>query len=142
MNLLSSISTTLVPLLGRLLLSALFVWGGLGKLTAPSQTIGFIAHVGLPVPTVAYVIAVVVELGGGVLLVLGAFTRPVAVVLALWCLVTAEIFHFGPGGYENLVNGYKNLGLTGGFLYVLAHGAGLWSVDALRGARARAAAAA
>ncbi len=126
------VDATLTPLLGRLMLAAIFIWGGLGKAMAAAATIGYIAHSGLPVPQAAYVIAVAVELGGGVLMALGAFARPVAVILAIWCLVTAAIFHFIPGGYENLINGYKNLAMAGGFLFVAAHGAGLWSVDALR----------
>ncbi len=135
------IDVTLTPLLGRLLLAALFVWAGALKAMSASGTIGYIAHSGVPVPELAYAVAVIVELGGGILLALGAFTRPVAVVLALWCLVTGLLFHFIPGGYENLINGYKNLAMAGGFLYVAAHGAGLWSVDAMRGSTGRVSAA-
>lgn len=139
---LSRTEPTLVPLLGRLLLAGLFIWAGALKAAGPAGTIGHIAQAGLPVPTLAYGVALLVELGGGVLLVLGAFTRPVAIVLALWCVVTGVIFHLVPGGYPNLVNWYKNLSMAGGFLYVAAFGAGPWSVDALRRPNARVAAAA
>ena len=139
MNPFKGFDATLTPLLGRLMLAALFIWGGLGKLMAAGPTIGYIAHSGLPAPSLAYAVAVAVELGGGILLAVGAFTRPVAVILAIWCLVTGAIFHFMPGGMENLINGYKNLAMAGGFLYVAVHGAGLWSVDASRAGRSRAA---
>ncbi len=132
---------TLTPLLGRLMLAALMIWAGLGKAMMPGAIIGYIGHSGLPAPQLAYAVAVAVELGGGILLAVGFLTRPIAVVLAIWCLVTGLIFHFIPGGMENMINGYKNLAMAGGFLYVAAHGAGVWSVDGSRAGGGRLAAA-
>ncbi len=126
------LDNTLTPLLGRLMLAAIFIWAGAGKLMQSAGTIGYIGKVGLPAPQAAYWVAVVVELGGGILLALGLFTRPVAAVLAVWCLVTAAIFHFQPSDYEQMINTYKNLAMAGGCLYAAAYGAGLWSVDATR----------
>ncbi len=142
MNGLNRFDTTLTPLLGRLMLAAIFIWSGLLKTMAAGSTMAYIAKMGLPAPQLGYAVAIVVELGGGIALASGVFTRPVAVVLALFCLVTALVFHFIPGGYPNLVHGYKNLAMAGGLLYVAAYGAGLWSVDAMRaGAGGRTAAA-
>ncbi len=121
---------TITPLLGRLMLAAIFIWGGLGKLQAPDAVMGYIQHVNLPQPQYAYYVAVAVELGGGLLLAVGLLTRLVAVILAVWCLVTAYIFHFDPSSVEQMINAYKNLAMAGGLLYVAAHGAGLISVDA------------
>jgi putative oxidoreductase len=126
---------TLTPLLGRLMLAAIFVWGGLGKAMQPGGTIGYIGHAGLPMPQAAYAVAVIVELAGGLLLAVGLLTRPVAVLLAVWCLVTAAIFHADFAQLEMLINAYKNLAIAGGLLYVAASGAGLWSLDAMRGRR-------
>lgn len=126
------LDNTLTPLLGRLMLAAIFIWSGFGKLMQPAGTIGYMAKIGLSMPQAAYWLAVVVELGGGILIALGLFTRPVAAVLAIWCLATAAIVHLHPGDIEQMINAYKNLAMAGGFLYVAAYGAGLWSVDAAR----------
>ena len=97
---------------------------------AAGGTIGYIASAGLPVPPAAYAVTLLVELGGGILLLLGLFTAPVALVLALWCLVTALIFHTG-GDRVSHAMFMKNIALVGGFLFVAAHGAGAWSIDAM-----------
>jgi putative oxidoreductase len=124
------IDTPALPALGRLLMAWFMVSAGWGKLMAASATIGFIASAGLPFPTLAYIVALVVEIGVGLLLLVGLFTGPVGIVLALWCLVTALIFH-GGDDRVNQIMFHKNLALTGGFLFVAALGAGAWSVDAL-----------
>src|SRR6476661_939523 len=82
-----------VASLGRLLLAAIFLLSGFGKLTAAAGTIGYIQSAGLPAPTLAYAIAVIVELGGGLLLVAGYQTRIVAGVMAVFTLATAFAFH-------------------------------------------------
>ncbi len=128
----NQINNGLLPLAGRILLAAIFVTAGWGKLLDPSGTIGYIGSVGLPVPPLAYAVSLAVELGGGILLLLGLFTRWVAVALGLFCLVTAFAVH-GFGDMANQISAMKNIAMTGGFLFVLAHGAGGWSVDALFG---------
>jgi putative oxidoreductase len=119
-------------LIGRILLCLLFVLGGWGKLMGPAAVQAMFASNNLPMVQVAWVLAVVVELGGGLAILLGWFTRPVALVLAVWCVLTALIAHtnFADRGQE--VNFFKNMGLCGGFLYVAAFGAGGWSLDAVR----------
>jgi putative oxidoreductase len=129
------LESTYAPALGRLLLSSLFIWGGLGKLMAPmAGTVGYIASVGLPLPELGYYIALLVELVGGILMLIGFGTRYVALVQAAFCLFTAFVFH-GFGDMGNQINAMKNIALTGGLLFVFAHGAGAWSVDAMRGQR-------
>lgn len=120
----------ITPLLGRLMLAAIFIWSGLGKLQHPEGVLPYIQHANLPEPQVAYYVAVIVELGGGLLMAVGLLARPVAVILAVWCLVTAYLYHFQPNDMEQMINTYKNLAMAGGFLYVAAFGAGLISVDA------------
>ncbi len=128
------LQTAITPAVGRVLMSLIFILSGYGKLMAASGTIGYIASKGLPLPAVGYGIAVIVELGGGLLLLVGLGTRFVAPVLALFCLVTAFVFH-GFADMNNQIHAMKNIAMAGGFLYVAAYGAGAWSLDALRGGR-------
>lgn len=79
--------------LGRLLLSGIFLTSGFGKLADPSGTIGYIASAGLPLPSAAYVVALVVEIGVGILLVIGYRARWMALVLAAFTLASAVGFH-------------------------------------------------
>jgi putative oxidoreductase len=123
-------NTTL--LVGRILMSAIFVHGGWGKLLAAAATQALFGDkLGLPMPMFAWLLAVVVELGGGLLLLVGLFTRPVGLVLAAWCVATALIAHTNLADRAQEINFYKNMAMTGGFLYVFAFGAGAYSLDAL-----------
>ncbi len=126
----SKMNTTLVPLVGRILLGLIFVLSGFSKLGNPSGTIAYIAHTGLPMPPLAYAVSLLVELGGGLLLVFGLLTRWVALALALFCLVTAFAVH-GFADQNNMIHAMKNISMAGGFIYVAGYGAGLWSLDAL-----------
>jgi putative oxidoreductase len=123
--------TSAVPLLGRVLLSMIFIGGGLGKVAAPDATIGYIASHGLPLPSVAYVVSVAIELGGGILILVGFQTRLIALLMAIFCVVTAVVFHYVPGDRNMMINFMKNFAIAGGFLQLVAWGAGAWSVDAL-----------
>ena len=78
---------------GRFLLAILFILSGLSKLGAAAGTQAYIASAGIPLPVVAYVVAVVVELGGGLMLLVGYRTRTAALALALFTLVAAAFFH-------------------------------------------------
>ena len=115
-------------LLGRVLLSLLFLIGGTIKLLGPAATQAMFVKQGLPVVEAAWVLAVVVEVGGGLAMLFGLFTRPVGVVLAIWCIATALIAHSNISERAQEIQFFKNMGLTGGFLYVAAFGAGAWSL--------------
>ena len=117
------------PAVGRLLMSLIFILSGIGKLAAPAATIGYIASTGLPLPTLGYAAAVIVELGGGLLLLAGYQTRIVAAVLALFALVTAVIFHHALGDQNQMIHFMKNLAMAGGLLQVVTFGAGAFSLD-------------
>ena len=120
--------TYLVPL-GRLLMSSLFVWAGFGKLMNPSGTAQYFASYHLPAPDVLVWIVIIIELIGGLMILVGFQTRWVALVLAIFCLVTGFAIHLPAGDLPNMINFYKNLVMAGGFLYVFAYGAGALSVD-------------
>lgn len=120
-----------IAVVGRIMLGAIFLWGGYGKVTAMGATIGYFTKLGLPLPAVAAVIAVAVELLGGALIILGFVFRPVAVVLALWCLATAVAAHSDFADRNMLIHFMKNVAMSGGFLQAALLGAGAYSVDAL-----------
>jgi putative oxidoreductase len=127
-------NTTTLPLIGRLLMATIFVFSGLGKIAAPAGTIGYIAAMGLPFPTLGLIIAIVVEVGGGLLLVAGLQTRAAALVLAAFTLVTGLIFHHAIGDQNQLIHLLKNIAMAGGLLQIAAYGAGSISLDARRSA--------
>jgi putative oxidoreductase len=121
---------------GRVLLSALFLASGLSKLAAAAATTGYIAAAGLPLPSVVYVVTLVVEIGGGLLLLLGWQARTVAAVLALFTVAAAVLFHNNFADQNQAIHFLKNLAIAGGLLQVAAAGAGRLSLDARRLQRA------
>ncbi len=128
-----------LTLIGRLLLAALFLPAGLGKLAGFSGTVGYIASVGLPLPTLAAALAAAVEIVAGLALVLGWGTRWAAAALALFTLVATFAFHaFWSVPAEQAMMQQlifsKNTAVVGGLLVLAAFGAGAWSLDARRSA--------
>lgn len=119
-------------LVGRLFLAAIFILSGFSKLAAPAMMIGYIGSVGLPFPTVALALAVIIEIGGGVALIAGYRTRAVAAVLALFSVVTALAFHNALADQNQFIHFFKNIAMAGGLLQVVAFGAGRFSLDARR----------
>ena len=124
--------TYLVPL-GRLLMSSLFIWAGFGKLMNPTGTAQYFASYHLPLPDVLVWIVIIIELIGGLLILVGFQTRWVALVLAIFCLVTGFAIHLPAGDLPNMINFYKNLVMAGGFLFVASYGSGGISVDQAAG---------
>jgi putative oxidoreductase len=123
--------------LGRVLMSGLFIWGGYGKLMAPGATMQDFAAAGMPLPGLMVWVAILVELVGGIALLVGFKTQWVAGLLAIWCLITGFAVHLVAGvsaadamvAYDNMIHFYKNLAMAGGFLFVLVYGAGQLSID-------------
>ena len=128
-------------LVGRLCLAAIFLWSGLGKIGGFGGFAGMLASQGLPAPTLAALVAVVLEAGGAALVILGWLTRPAAAGLLLFTIAATLIAHdfwtlAGPERQMQQIQFMKNLGLIGGFLLLIGSGPGRFSLDALRG-RAR-----
>jgi putative oxidoreductase len=115
--------------LGRLLMSSLFLWSGIHKLRNPGGAAQYFANAHIPAPDVLVWVAIVIEIIGGLAILLGFKTRWAAAVLAIFCLVTAFGVHLPAGDAGNMVHFYKNLVMAGGFLYVVAYGAGGMSID-------------
>ena len=120
------------PLVGRALLAAIFLISGVGKLFDPAGTIGYINAVGLPLAEVGYALAVIVEIGGGMLLIAGYRTRIAALSLAALTILAAIFFHDDYADQNQLIHFLKNLAIAGGLLQVVFPGAGRVSVDARR----------
>ena len=130
-----------VTLISQMLMSAIFIWAGFGNLMAAAGTTAYFTKIGLPMPSLVYLLAVTVELGGGVLMLIGLFTRPTAIVLGLWCLATAIIGHSDFGDRNMQIHFMKNMTMAGGFTYVALLGAGAFSVEAFLSKRRELAAA-
>ncbi len=114
---------------GRLLLATIFVASGLSKFADPSGTAAYISSVGLPMPTLAAWGAIFVELIGGVALIIGFKARIMALVLALFSVVTAALFHADFADQIQMIMFMKNIAIAGGLLQVVAFGAGRLSMD-------------
>src|SRR6266436_6219947 len=115
--------------IGRILIGLPFAMSGLSKLAAYGPTTAKIAAVRLPFPSLAFAVAVAVELGGGLLLVLGYRVRPVALGLALFSLATAVSFHGDFADQNQMIHFLKNVMMAGGLLQIAAFGAGALSLD-------------
>lgn len=127
-----------LALAGRLLMALLFLPAGIDKVTGFAGTVGYISSVGLPMPQLGAVVALVVEIAGGVALIAGYGTRVAAIVLAAFTLVASFFFHayWALPADQQLIPQllfYKNMAVVGGLLTIAAWGAGAWSVDARRG---------
>jgi len=123
-----------LSLLGRILIALLFVPAGFGKITGFAGTAGYIASKGVPLPELAAAAAIGVELGLGVLLLIGWQTRWAALGIALFTVVISFIFHnFWAVPAEQVVQQqqsfFKNFAVVGGLLTIAAWGAGAWSFD-------------
>ncbi len=123
-----------VLLIARILLVTLFLLFGWQKLTGFSGTIAYMNAVGAPAPIVSAVIAVVMEFFGAILIIAGFYTRPLAVLLALYTIGTAFIGHHfwtmtGTEQLQNMINFYKNVSIAGGLLALAVAGPGRLSMD-------------
>jgi putative oxidoreductase len=126
-----------LALAARVLIALLFTPSGWGKVQGFSGLVGYIASRGVPFPEVAAVIAIAVELGLGILLLIGFKTRWVALALAVFTAVITPIFHNYWAVPEaqlmmQKLNFFKNYAIVGGLLGLAAFGGGAFSVDGHR----------
>ena len=121
--------TAFLPLFGRILLSAIFIVDGILQLSDPGGTARYFAKVHVPVPDFAVWISVAIHLLGGLAVLFGFWAKWAASILAFFCLATAFGVHLTAGDMGNMIHFLKNLAIAGGFVYVVAFGAGPISVD-------------
>ena len=127
-----------VILAARLFLAALFLIFGWRKLRDYSGTVSQLVRDCVPMPALAAAVAIFMELPVAFLVAVGAFTRPAAVLMALYTAGTSLIEHrywrtTGATQVETMEAFYKNLSIIGGFLLLYVTGAGKYSIDALAG---------
>ncbi|MGB9332338.1 MAG: DoxX family protein [Steroidobacteraceae bacterium] len=128
-------STRFLPFAGRLLIGGIFLMSGLTKISAYAGITAAISGAGLPFASLGFCVALVVEIGLGLLLVLGYRTRAVALGLAIWCVVTAVFFHRNFADQNMMIQFLKNMMIAGGLLQIVHFGAGAVSLDHRRRAR-------
>jgi putative oxidoreductase len=122
------------PLIGRILVALIFVISGIGKIAGFAGTVGYIGSKGLPMPEVLAVLAIIAELGGGAMLILGWKARCAALALLVFLIVVTLAFHpFWAVAAEQMqlqqIMFLKNVSIMGAMLYILAYGPGPYSVD-------------
>lgn len=123
-------NTRYLPFVGRLFIGLPFMMSGLSKVASYAGTIALIKSSTLPLPPpLAYGGAIAVEIGCGLLIILGFQTRIVAAIFALFCLTTAVCFHTDFSNPDQIFHFIKNLVMTGGILQVVVYGAGALSLD-------------
>ena len=122
------------PLVGRVLLALIFIIAGFGKITGFDGTVGYMQAYNVPMTQVLAVLAIIVELGGGLMIAVGWKARWAAAAIFIFVLIASFIFHAFwavPADQAQLQNimFMKNLAIMGGMLYVIVYGSGPLSVD-------------
>ena len=122
------------PLIGRILLAAIFLMSGIGKIGGFAGTAGYMASKGIPMTDVLLALTIVIEIGAALMLIAGFKARLGATALLLWMIPVTFLFHnfwAMPADQQMIqqIMFMKNLGLMGGMLYIMAFGSGPMSID-------------
>ncbi len=123
MNTLQSIAAPV----GRIFISLIFIYSGLGKISGYAGTQGYMEAMGVPGALLPLVIAV--EVLGGLAVLLGWHTRVAAFLLAGFSLLSALLFHANVSDHSQMINFMKNIAIAGGFLMIVSQGGGAYSLD-------------
>ena len=119
--------SNLIDLIGRLFISALFLISAYNKILSIDGTMGWMEGFGIPgillYPTILFEIIL------PLFIIIGYQAKLSAGLLAIFCIVTAFIFHYDFGDQMQTIAFLKNIGLAGGFLFIVANGTKEWSVD-------------
>jgi len=119
--------TSLAMPLGRLLIALIFVLSGFGKIFDYGNTAGYMEAMGVPGSLLP--LAIIAELVGGIAIIIGWQTRLAALALAGFSVASAVLFHADFADQNQMVNFMKNFAIAGGFLFLVANGAGAYSLD-------------
>lgn len=126
-------SNSVILLIGRILLSVMFIMSGLQKFGGIEGTAGYIGSVGLPAATALAWLAAIFETVAGIAILVGFQTKIAALLLAAFCVFAGYVFHFQPEDQMQMISFMKNLTIAGGFLALYVSGPGSLSVDARTG---------
>ena len=116
-----------LDLIGRILISALFLISAYNKIFNLESSMSWME--GFGVPSFLIFPAIAIEIILPVLVIIGYQARLAAGILSIFCILTAFVFHFDFSNQSQLISFLKNIGLAGGFLFILAHGTKEWAVD-------------
>ena len=119
--------TNIFDLLARILISALFLINGIFKITNYDGTLDWMEGYGMP--GVLLIPAIILEILGPILIIIGYQTKITAALLSLFCLATAVIFHNDFSNQMQLTSFLKNIALAGGFLFLVINGSKKFSLD-------------
>lgn len=114
-------------LIGRIFIAAIFVFAGISKISGYEGTAAYMEAMG--VPALLLPVVIVLEVGGGVAIILGWKTRIAAFLLAGFSVSSALLFHFDFADQTQFIMFWKNIAIAGGFLFLVAHGAGALALD-------------
>ncbi len=120
------------PVVGRVLMGGYFLWSGILKLSSFAATAAFVASAGFPSPEVGAVLAILIEAGLGLCMILGWRMRMASLGLAFWTALVSGIYHtdFTAAAATTLL--LKDIAIMGGLLYMSAYGSGGWSLSSRR----------
>ena len=127
LKLLSSLIEIVSAPVGRVFIALIFVMSGLNKMGNYANTAGWMDAMGVPGGLLPMVI--VLEVLGGLAIIIGWQTRIASFLLAGFCLLSALLFHNNLGDQNEMIQFMKNVAMAGGFLFLTAHGAGKFSLD-------------
>ena len=119
--------TNILDLFARILISTLFLINGIFKITNYDGTVGWMEGYGMP--GILIIPAIIIEILGPILIIVGYQTKITAAFLILFCLATAVIFHNDFNNQMQLTSFLKNIALTGGFLFLVINGSKKFSLD-------------
>jgi len=125
----SSSCTPSLSLIGRIFIAALFGVTVFGEIMNFKSVVGFMTSVGIPLASLALIIAIAIKLGGAIGLLLGYKTQWAAWALIFFTVLSTAFFHLDLGDQTQLIAFLKNLAIVGGLLYILAYGPGSMSLD-------------
>ena len=119
--------TNIFDLVARILISALFLLNGIFKISNYDGTVGWME--GFGIPGILLIPAIILEIVGPILIILGYKAKIAAVLLSLFCIATAVIFHNDFSDQMQLGSFLKNIALAGGFLFIFINGTKDFSLD-------------
>ncbi len=113
--------------MGRVLIAIMFVMSGLSKISAYQGTQGYMESMG--VPGILLPAVIILEVLGGLAIIVGWQTRIMALLLAGFCVISAILFHANFSDQTQMIMFMKNFAIAGGFLFLVAHGAGTYAYE-------------